>query len=500
MRTTVTICFALALMQNQGSAAAQAPMAPSQSMHVQPNDPSRFDPLKVKWLLERSGCIQSMSVAGINGIVSVSVDMTDDRTAAQYVQSGIAFGREQCPSMNMIQVHLRPGTPATFADPESGFEWMHQGTHPNDEVAAQWYKTNPDSIVRYRNWPKAMRAQVASTGRSPAPAAGSGGPAQQPRRGIVVPPGQPAGGKSNTGIYLGYFGATNVAMPYAAPPPVDPAKVKFLSNGQCSVGFGNTVDQHVSGMVAPELDISTDAVAQQLIRSGFAFGRAQCPPHGENFQGVLRGRTVSVILRQGDRATFKASDIRTLFYSEGSLWDQPVELVYGTWVDSDSGTIRGYRNAPKALLISRAYDAQEQQKKNDIAEGQAEAAHAQQDRIAAQVAAFVKANGVSRLVTAEQLAANPFVYQGKVVAIYGEFQQMTSATQGIFSAQDKTFVVSGIPMGRFTQQGSMVMVAGRVLGNTEIKLPILGPTLVPNVAFVGSAFCQQFRCADYPIR
>jgi hypothetical protein len=102
-------------------------------------------------------------------------------------------------------------------------------------------------------------------------------------------------------------------------------------------------------------------------------------------------------------------------------------------------------------------------------------------------------------VTVEQLAPNPFAFQGQVVAIYGNFQQMNSATQGVFSSRDKAFVVSGIPTARFTQQGGMVMLAARVLGNIEIKLPVLGPTLVPHLSFVGSAFCQQPGCSEYAI-
>lgn len=76
---------------------------------------------------------------------------------------------------------------------------------------------------------------------------------------------------------------------------------------------------------------------------------------------------------------------------------------------------------------------------------------------------------------------------------------MNSATQGVFSSRDKAFVVSGIPTARFTQQGGMVMLAARVLGNIEIKLPVLGPTLVLHLSFVGSAFCQQPGCSEYAI-
>ena len=123
-----------------------------------------------------------------------------------------------------------------------------------------------------------------------------------------------------------------------------------------------------------------------------------------------------------------------------------------------------------------------------------------QSEIAARSAAFVKANGVAHFVTVQQLAANPFIYQGQVVAIYGVFEQMNSATQGLFLSNDKAFVVSDIPTARFTQQRSMVMLAGRVLGNIKIELPVLGPTLVPHLSFVGSAFCQEQGGSDYDIR
>ena len=76
---------------------------------------------------------------------------------------------------------------------------------------------------------------------------------------------------------------------------------------------------------------------------------------------------------------------------------------------------------------------------------------------------------------------------------------MNSATDGIFLLGSDALLVSAIPSGRFTQARSMVMLAGRVLGKQEIKLPILGPTLVPHLSFVGTVFCQKQGCADYVI-
>jgi hypothetical protein len=145
------------------------------------------------------------------------------------------------------------------------------------------------------------------------------------------------------------------------------------------------------------------------------------------------------------------------------------------------------------------YEGEQVKRREAALQQQRQAEQRKQSEIAARSSAFVKANGVTHFVTVEQLAPNPFVYKGQVVAICGVFQQMNSATQGVFSSHDQSFVVSGIPTARFTQQRSVVMLAGSVLGNIEIKLPVLGPTLVPHLSFVGSAFCQQQECSEYSI-
>src|SRR5262249_47541335 len=114
---------------------------------------------------------------------------------------------------------------------------------------------------------------------------------------------------------------------------------------------------------------------------------------------------------------------------------------------------------------------------------------------------FVKTYGVTHFLTVAQLSANPFVYQGQVVAAYVKFDQMNSATEGLFfeSAGLHSLVVSDIPSGKFTQSGAVSVLAGRVVGKKEIKLPLLGPTLVPQLSYVGSSLCQKPNCAEYAI-
>ena len=326
-----------------------------------------------------------------------------------------------------------------------------------------------------------------------------------PDKPVEIPVIEPPSDSSTThgGIYLGYLKYRDVPAPGSS--KIDASKVKFLPKRPCYVGFGNTVDQDVLGVVAQEIDLSDDSTALQLLQMGIKFGQEVCPPRGENFQGILRGRTVSVTLKPGAPTTFSATNLTVIFpLTGGTGFDRPSDTVFGFWSDSEPGLIRGYCNAPQALKLSQAYNAQKVRQQNEVLEQERRAEQkkqaaiaAQQAEIAARSAAFVKANGVKHFVTVQQIAANPFIYQDQIVAIYGEFQQMNSATAGLFSVRDKSFVVSAIPTAKFTQEGIMVMLAGKVLGNIEIKLPLLGPTLVPHLSFVGSAFCQEHGGRDY---
>ena len=320
-----------------------------------------------------------------------------------------------------------------------------------------------------------------------------------PDKPVEIPVIKPPAYESTThgGIYLAYLEPRSV--PALGSSKIDASKVKFLPQRPCGVGFGNTVDQSILGVVAREIDLSDDSTALQLLQMGIKFGQEVCPPRGENFQGVPLGRTVSVSLKPGDPATFSVTNLSVIFavLGGGTAFDTPSDSVSGFWGDSQPSLIRGYQNAPKALKLSQAYSAQKVRQQNEVLEQERQAEQKKQSEIAARSAAFVKANGVKHFVTVQQLAANPFVYQDQVVAIYGEFQQMNSATSGLFSVRDKNFVVSAIPTAKFTQEGSMVMLACRVLGNIEIKLPVLGPTLVPHLSFVGSVFCQQQGGRDY---
>lgn len=304
----------------------------------------------------------------------------------------------------------------------------------------------------------------------------------------------------------------------------------------------------VAGVLADQVDLSQDEVmAKQILDRAARFAEEKCHANRPSLGGV------KVEVRHGDPATFTEDKFTGVHPQQRNYLDVPSPIyelfkkdypvvaieaytcdICGrlppgepiTWSTSEGWGKSVYHNRDRerrdemeaakkreALLAQQRLQQAEAERVRKAQ--QAEAARVQEAQRTAQIAAaqkeqadiqsrsaaFVVANGVKHFVTVTQLAANPFVYQGQVVAVYAVFQQMNSATEGVFSATEfnDVLLVSALPPGRFTQARSMVMLAGRVMGKQEIKLPVLGPTLVPHLSFVGSAFCQKQNCADYSI-
>jgi hypothetical protein len=102
---------------------------------------------------------------------------------------------------------------------------------------------------------------------------------------------------------------------------------------------------------------------------------------------------------------------------------------------------------------------------------------------------FCSKNRVESWVSMDELCANPFVYQGKTIAIRTFFAQMVSATSGIFIPGGfemvQHIVVSNIPKGLFTSSDeASIIIVGEVLGKTESTVPILGSMQVPHLKFI----------------
>jgi len=308
----------------------------------------------------------------------------------------------------------------------------------------------------------------------------------------------------------------------------------------------------VIGVLAKEIDLSQDDVAaKQILDSAVRFAQTKCVSDGFTPGGLPDRPVANIVIevRHGDPATFtdekftgsrRHPDNRSTGWTsiekdlESFRKDYPIVAIEGktstdverltvndkeaNWTTSRGRDVSSYTNLDKErfdqAVAAKAREAQEAARRAQQVEAerlriaQAEAQRAQQAQLAAaqraaqqkkqrdiavRSAAFVSANGVRHFVTAKELAANPFIFKGQVVAVHCYFKQMRSATEGLFAYGDTFIVVSGVPSTRFTREGPWLLLAGRVQGNKEINFPF-GNALVPHLSYVGSASCDQVNC------
>ena len=115
-------------------------------------------------------------------------------------------------------------------------------------------------------------------------------------------------------------------------------------------------------------------------------------------------------------------------------------------------------------------------------------------------AAFVKAHRVDQAVGCETLSRNPFAFEGKVVLVHLTFEQMVARDKAILG-EGNVFggcgiVVSGVPHGVFSARRARVVVAGKVLGDTEARVEA-SLMKFPHLQFSGIHVCKEEKCADF---
>lgn len=112
--------------------------------------------------------------------------------------------------------------------------------------------------------------------------------------------------------------------------------------------------------------------------------------------------------------------------------------------------------------------------------------------------AFARKYGVQELVKESDLFTNPFLYQGKTIAVVLQFERMMTANSATFKGGNGIFVVSSIPTGTYrSARGRSDLLAVRVVGMTELKgLPFVNSMQAPNLRFVGVHFCAESGCSD----
>ena len=96
------------------------------------------------------------------------------------------------------------------------------------------------------------------------------------------------------------------------------------------------------------------------------------------------------------------------------------------------------------------------------------------------------------------LYANPFAFEGNKLFLLVGFEQMQSATTGLFYLPNEgILVVNDVPKGEFIQKGK-ILLAAKVLGNVKFDGVFGGLVqvhgMVPNLKFLGALICRDNRC------
>lgn len=269
------------------------------------------------------------------------------------------------------------------------------------------------------------------------------------------------------------FGNTGVVMEHgyarADLPKDDSIQMKMENCGLVKVAVKGTVQ------------LQRDDVAQRILMDATHVSKQRCPTDG----------VTVCIYYQGHEPAF----------DQMAYWTQcPV-----FWqLDRNQHTYNfdGYQNQPATSERHRIDDlragvmAQRVERRR-----QAAAAKAATDRQAAaneaqrRKATFAAENGVTEFPTVDALKANPFRFQGKVVAIVQSFDTMLTANRALLS----DVVIDDVPTGLFTGKETVIL-AMRVLGNIPVKTALGGQVLVPHGKYVALIKCKSSSCEDVGMR
>jgi hypothetical protein len=148
----------------------------------------------------------------------------------------------------------------------------------------------------------------------------------------------------------------------------------------------------------------------------------------------------------------------------------------------------GYQNSARTFRLNRVHElilAEENNRRKQQEQAALIERNARQtaERKTAEglIEDFTKRYAIEKMVSTKDLKANPFVFEGKVIAVVLTFNQMQTATQALF---DEEVVVSDIPKGYFTQR-TCLLLAGVGKGTTPVRTPFGGEMNLPVLKFLG---------------
>lgn len=128
-----------------------------------------------------------------------------------------------------------------------------------------------------------------------------------------------------------------------------------------------------------------------------------------------------------------------------------------------------------------------------------EAANKKDNAAQTALARFASKHGVLDK-EAKGLYANPFAFEGEKLLLITAFEQMQTASSGLFYVRDEGIVVvNDLPKGAFMGK-SKVILAAKVLGNVKFDGVVEGVMqvhgMVPNLKFLGALVCRNDRCSE----
>jgi len=234
--------------------------------------------------------------------------------------------------------------------------------------------------------------------------------------------------------------------------------------------FSSRGARRVRGDVPREIDLADDGTAKAVLEKAANFAQEKCPrSEKEKFADI------NVDLYQ----------MATLAVSAGTSIGEGSELTWSSL----------YENRPRDAYLRAEKSRQEEQRRRSEIEARRAKEEAEKNEAKKKFAEFVKKNGVQDWPNMTNLSANPFVYEGKTVAIPSYFTEMLTATDGLFRQQDSYFIVSSIPKGLLTSP-AIIIFAGNVIGKKETPVPGVGSQPIPHLKFVGIYICHNRYCAD----
>ena len=237
---------------------------------------------------------------------------------------------------------------------------------------------------------------------------------------------------------------------------------------QCWAFTGGIRDVYAE--VPRNVALHDDELGRSLVMMGEQFSAERCRDNALYTEVFVLHKGYRVDLLAGDKVRLSP----TAVWGNVSRWQ-------GAFSPQGPPRLTAYRNYALEALAAEQEKARRERERKETRRRYDE---------------FAKKNGVQAWPNMSELSVNPFVYENRIIAFSSYFHEMLSATDGLFRESFSNFyVVSNMPKGLLTSSGRVV-VAGKVIGKTEVNLPLLGRTSTVRLKFVDLYICRDRNCAD----